>query len=215
MEQIINTRNEILNNCQGKLLVLTGFTASGKDTLMNRLLESGAVDHQLMSYTTRPPRQGEIDGVDYNFLRNDAFEGMLAKDEFFQYRQVESPKGTYYYGNKREDIYEVLNGKNVVWRLSIDVAAKAEELIASKFKPEVASMILPQLHKVFINVERLTVCKDRARKRSHMPNDELVNRLRSEYNDYLKYRSQFDLTVTNSDLDTAYEEIYQTLIQNE
>ncbi len=215
MEQIINTRNELLNNCQGKLLVLTGFTASGKDTLMNRLLESGVVDHQLMSYTTRPPRQDEIDGIDYNFLSNDVFEGMLAKDEFFQYRQVASPKSTYYYGNKREDIYEVLKGKNVVWRLSIDVAAKAEEVIVSKFEPEVASRILPQLCKIFINVERLTVCKDRARKRSRMPNDELVNRFRSEYNDYLRYCGQFDLIVTNSDLNNTYEEIYQTLIRDE
>ena len=71
---------------RGILIVVSGFSGSGKGTLMKELLERYKDRYALsVSATTRRPREGEIHGREYFFLSRDEFEKMIAKDELIEY----------------------------------------------------------------------------------------------------------------------------------
>ena len=80
----MNTNNNEITR-KGLMFVLSSPSGAGKTSLSRKLLE---LDNELflsISYTTRPPRPGEIDGEDYFFVDNDDFELMREKDEFLEY----------------------------------------------------------------------------------------------------------------------------------
>ncbi|MED5273076.1 MAG: guanylate kinase, partial [Pseudomonadota bacterium] len=82
---------------KGLMFVLSSPSGAGKTSLSRKLLE---LDDELflsISYTTRPPRPGEIDGEDYFFINNDDFALMQEKNEFLEYAKVFD----YYYGTPR------------------------------------------------------------------------------------------------------------------
>lgn len=208
----LNIDREIVQPA-GRILVLTGFTASGKDTIMNRLLEEDNKSIQLPSYTTRMQRPTELNGREYNFISNSQFEELLEEGAFFQYTSHQDSRGNMvYYGNKREDILSVLNGHNVIWRISIDAAANAEQIIADSFEPETANSLITRITKVFVGLDRLTVCMDRARNREGgMSNAELLRRLRVEMEQYYMYADRFANIISNTDLDQSVSTINSVL----
>lgn len=72
----------------GMLVVLSGPSGVGKDTLLRRLAEVCPGIERCVSYTTRAPRAGEVPGVDYNFVSADEFQKMIEAGEFLEYAQV-------------------------------------------------------------------------------------------------------------------------------
>jgi guanylate kinase len=79
------------------IIVLIGHSASGKSTIENKLIERGY--KKIVSYTTRPPRKGEIDGIDYHFITEADFKAMKISNklaESVQYRD-------WHYGIAKED----------------------------------------------------------------------------------------------------------------
>ena len=71
---------------KGKLVVISGFSGAGKGTLMKALLAAHPDRYALsVSATTRDPRPGEKDGVDYFFVTDETFDSMIQKDEFLEY----------------------------------------------------------------------------------------------------------------------------------
>ncbi len=192
----------------GKLIVITGITASGKDTLMNHFIENGDAI-QLLSYTTRPKRPGEVNGVDYHFISQEEFESQLVEGAFFQYRRTFNANGmVYYYGNKAEDMMRIVDGKNIFWRVSPDAAGRAVDIIEGNFSPEMAKILLSRMTRVFVGVDRLTVCLDRARNRDGgMDNAEILHRFREELDSYYKYHDQYDIIISNMDLESSIAQI--------
>ena len=83
-------------NRKGILIVVSGFSGSGKGTLMKELLSRYPDTYALsVSATTRQPRDGEQDGREYFFISKDEFEKMIAKDELIEYaRYVKNYYGT-------------------------------------------------------------------------------------------------------------------------
>lgn len=83
-----------------KRIVLVGKAASGKDFTRKKLEEQGF--KYAVSYTTRPPRDGEQDGKDYFFLSVEEFEKMISNDEFYEYVTFNG----WYYGTSNKQFYE-------------------------------------------------------------------------------------------------------------
>lgn len=87
----------------GKLIIVYGATASGKDTLLREMQDYGVM--RLTSYTTRPMREGEEDGVEYRFVTKEKFDEDLANDMVIEHREYTIANGdTWYYYFKKNTI---------------------------------------------------------------------------------------------------------------
>jgi guanylate kinase len=114
---------------QGRLIVITGPSAVGKDTVLQELF---AIDPSLeycVSYTTRAPRPGEIDGVSYFFVDEPTFRAMIDRDEFFEWSTV--------YGELKGRTYETVNraiasGKDTVIKIDVQGADKVRARIGDE-----------------------------------------------------------------------------------
>lgn len=110
---------------KGKLVVISGFSGAGKGTLMKALMKEYGDSYALsVSATTRKPRPGEMDGVDYFFVTKDKFEQMIAEDALIEYAQYVGN----YYGTPKEYVQQQLDlGKNVILEIEIQGALKIKE----------------------------------------------------------------------------------------
>lgn len=110
---------------KGILIVVSGFSGAGKGTIMKQLLQQYPERYALsISATTRKPRTGETDGVEYFFQTREQFEEMIAKGELIEYAQyVEN-----YYGTPQTYVNEQLAaGKDVILEIEIQGALKVKE----------------------------------------------------------------------------------------
>ena len=115
---------------KGILVVVSGFSGAGKGTVMKRLMEKYDDYALSISVTTRPPREGERDGIEYFFKTKEEVEAMIENDEFLEYaRYVDN-----YYGTLRLYVEEMLaKGKNVILEIEIQgamqIKAKNQEAV--------------------------------------------------------------------------------------
>lgn len=110
---------------KGILLVLSGFSGSGKGTVVKEIMKKYSDRYALsISATTRAPRPGETDGVEYFFKTRAEFEAMIENDELVEYAQYVSN----YYGTPKAYVEEQLNaGKDVILEIEIQGALKIKE----------------------------------------------------------------------------------------
>lgn len=123
-EEMLSRRKQPL------LIVISGPSGVGKDTVIDRMKERGLPFHFVVTANTRPRRPDEIDGVDYFFVSHEEFERMIENDELFEHAIVyEDLKGV-----PKHQVEEALNsGKDVVMRLDVQgaetVRAKCPEAL--------------------------------------------------------------------------------------
>lgn len=109
---------------KGILVILSGFSGSGKGTLMKRLLEKYDNYALSVSATTRSPRPGERDGVDYFYKTEEEFSRMIRNDEFLEYACYVNHS----YGTPAAYVDEQLNlGKDVILEIEIQGALKVKK----------------------------------------------------------------------------------------
>ena len=115
---------------KGVLTVVSGFSGAGKGTVMKRLIHKYDDYALSISVTTRNPREGERDGIEYFFKTKEEVEAMIENDEFLEYaRYVDN-----YYGTPRFYVEEMLaKGKNVILEIEIQgamqIKAKNQEAV--------------------------------------------------------------------------------------
>jgi guanylate kinase len=112
-------------NERGLLVVLSGPSGVGKGTVRKALFELEG--HDLVysiSMTTRPPREGEVDGEDYYFVTKEEFERRIRDDQFLEYAEFVGN----YYGTPKDKVEEQLdNGKEVVLEIEVQGALQVRE----------------------------------------------------------------------------------------
>jgi guanylate kinase len=110
----------------GRLIVLTGPSGVGKDTVLHELFALDPTLAYCISYTTRPPRPGETDGVSYFFVDEATFRAMIDRDEFFEWSTV--------YGELKGRTFETVNkaiasGRDTVIKIDVQGADKVRARI--------------------------------------------------------------------------------------
>lgn len=185
-------------NRKGILIVVSGFSGSGKGTLMKELLSRYPDTYALsVSATTRQPRDGEQDGREYFFISKDEFEKMIAKDELIEYaRYVKN-----YYGTPKEYVRKQLDaGKDVILEIEIQGALKVKEEFPDTLLLFVTPPSAGELKKRLVG--RGTETMDVIESRMNRACEEAEG---MDYYDYL---------VVNDDLNMCVEEMHM-IIQGE
>lgn len=124
-------------NRKGILIVLSGFSGSGKGTIMKELMKKHSNVYALsISATTRAPRVGETDGIEYFFKTKEQFEEMIKNEELIEYAQYVE----HYYGTPKAYVTEQLEaGKDVILEIEIQGALKVKE----KFPDTLLLFVMP------------------------------------------------------------------------
>ena len=115
-------------NNQGKLIVITGPSGVGKGTIVKSLLEKNPQIFLSISATTRSPRQGEVDGVNYYFLSRDQFEAMIDKSELLEWAEY---AGNYYGTPKNPVVEGIKKGKTIILEIEVLGARQVQKTFPS------------------------------------------------------------------------------------
>lgn len=94
------------------ILILIGKTCAGKTTIRDLLKEKGF--DEVVTYTTRPKREGEIDGKDYHFISDEEFINKIHSGFFAEYKTYNTVKGLWYYGTSRESLEKAEGDKVII-----------------------------------------------------------------------------------------------------
>lgn len=110
---------------QPLLVVISGPSGVGKDTVLQRMKERGVPVHFVVTATTRPARPSEVNGVDYIFVSNDEFAEMIEQNELLEYAIVYGD----YKGIPKQQVRDAMgSGKDVVMRIDVQGAATLRRL---------------------------------------------------------------------------------------
>lgn len=193
----------------GPLLVLTGKTASGKDTVMLKLLQKFPDFKRIVTTTTRAPREDEKNRVDYNFISEEEFKQKQAQDEFIEYVEY----GGNLYGTEKQQFINNL-GNSLVWRIDPSMAGRLKEFIKTSFNQSLAEMILRKLVVIYLTVDNQIVL-ERLHKRG-LGNGEIQKRMDQDKIFWDKYGKNYDFVVENipGKLENTVEKVIQ-IIQDE
>uniref|UniRef100_UPI004056EFF8 guanylate kinase n=1 Tax=Agathobacter sp. TaxID=2021311 RepID=UPI004056EFF8 len=185
-------------NTKGILVVISGFSGSGKGTVMKKLMNEYGGSYALsVSATTRAPRPGEEHGIDYFFVTEEAFESMIEQDELIEYAKYVNN----YYGTPRKYVEEQLSaGKNVILEIEIQGALKIKE----KF---------PETTLLFLTAPNAAELKKRLVGRGTEPQEVVEARLSRAYEESLGVE-KYDYIVVNNALDDCVNCI-NTIIANQ
>ena len=182
---------------QGKLIIIAGPSGVGKGTVRSEILKNKSLDFAFsISYTSRLPRKGETDGVDYFFVKEKEFLSLIKDNEFIEYNKYVGN----YYGTSRTQINNLRKkGKNII--LEIDVNGTRN--VMSQFdKSEIISF--------FILPPSLKELEKRIRLRSTENNLTIINRLKRAKEE-LKLKKYFNYQIINDDPKRAAKEIINIL----
>ncbi|MGB9668059.1 MAG: guanylate kinase [Thermosulfidibacteraceae bacterium] len=180
---------------RGTLFVISAPSGTGKTTIIKRLLSTFDDIYFSVSYTTRPKRNGEIEGVDYVFVDEKTFKDMVEADEFLEYAVV---YGNYYGTPKRPVLERIERGIDVV--LDIDTAG------AMSVKEKVEDTVL-----VFIFPPSIDTLVERLRLRG-TESEEVMRKRISQAMVEIERSNIYDYWVLNDSIDRAFEELKSIVI---
>lgn len=175
---------------RGVLIVISGPSGAGKGTICKALLEKHNDLFLSVSATTRQPRKGEVDGVNYYFLTKEQFVQKVEKGDFLEWAEVYGN----YYGTPKSEVEKMLDaGKNVILEIDIQGALKVKE----NTEDGVFIFILPP------SMEEL---KQRIIGRGSETPDSLMRRFNSAYQE-INYISKYNYGVVNDTVEEAVKKI--------
>lgn len=177
------------------LTVISGPTAVGKGTVVRYMLEHFEDVHLSVSGTTRPPRPGEVDGVDYYFLSEDEFKLLIDTGQMLEYAIVH---GSNYYGTPRQPVEAAIAaGKHVILEIDIQGAR-----LVKAARPETAT--------IFIAPPSWDDLVSRLKGRGTESEAEQTNRLLTAKAE-IQAQSEFDHVVINDEVARCAHEVLELM----
>lgn len=174
---------------RGQLLVVSSPSGAGKSTLCKRLRAEFDDLGFSVSFTTRAPRPGETDGVEYHFRSATTFQEMIGRDEFAEYAMVHGNM----YGTSAETVEAALSeGRDLIF----DIDFQGGRALRRRFGPDVVL--------VFILPPSLQELERRLRSRATDANEVIERRLKVALSE-MEHYAEYDYVIVNDDLDKAYD----------
>ncbi|AGX42365.1 guanylate kinase [Clostridium saccharobutylicum] len=178
------------NKGRGLLIVISGPSGAGKGTICKEFLDRHPDVALSVSATTRSPRNGEVEGINYYFMSKEEFKEKIEVNDFLEYAEVYDN----YYGTPKSNVEEVLeSGKDVILEIDIQGALKVKE----NTEEGVFIFILPP------SMEEL---KQRIIKRGSETQESLMKRFKSAYKE-INFVSRYNYAVVNDEVDLAVEKL--------
>lgn len=177
---------------KGKLIIISAPSGTGKSTIIGELTKDDSLKLEFsISATTRQPRRGEQDGVNYYFMTVDQFKEAIANDEFAEYEEVYPGR---YYGTLKREIERINgDGRNVI----LDIDVKGGVNVKRMYGDEALS--------IFIAPPSIATLQARLEGRATDSAEEIAKRVaKAEFE--LTFADKFDHRVVNDDLATAVEQ---------
>jgi guanylate kinase len=176
---------------RGLLIVVSSPSGAGKTTLCRRLIDEFPDIVFSVSYTTRPLRRGEEEGIDYHFVDRATFDAMVAREEFAEWAEVHGNR----YGTTVEAVAQALDGGRHVL---FDIDYQGGRQIKAKFEKEAVL--------VFVLPPSLAELERRLRQRATDEADVIDLRLKKAL-DELKQYGLYQYLIVNDDLPRAYDRL--------
>lgn len=178
-----------MNRSSGAILVLSGPSGAGKSSLINKIKDHIGSIYFSISTTTRPMREGEVDGVHYHFVSVDAFKKDIEEEMFLEYAVVHGN----YYGTSLGPVKKALKeGKLVIF----DIDVQGHDAVQNRLSDITTS--------VFITTPTLEELKKRLYNRSTDSEAVIEGRIEMAKREVQRI-SEYDFLVVNDDLDEAAE----------
>lgn len=172
------------------MLVLSSPSGAGKTTISRALLDGDPDIGMSVSVTTRPPRPGERDGVDYYFIDGPRFEEMVARDELLEHAEVFGNR----YGTPRAKVEALLaDGKDVLF----DIDWQGTQQVSQKAATDLVS--------IFILPPSVGELEARLRARAQDP-EEVVRGRMAKAADEMSHWAEYDYIIVNRDIDRSVTE---------
>ena len=176
---------------KGQILIVSGPSGSGKSTLLGRLLKEENDLYFSISSTTRAPRQGETEGVNYYFINKDEFKKGIDADEFLEWACVHGN----YYGTSLKPVLKALEeGKIAIF----DIDVQGFNIAKSKFAENITS--------VFITTASKNELKSRLQNRGTDSAQTIEKRLINAVGE-MEHILEYDYFLINDDLQNCYENL--------
>jgi len=176
---------------RGVLLALSSPSGAGKTTLCKRLLSQNPDVVLSVSTTTRPPRPGEIDSVDYSFVSEEIFKKQIEENEFFEWAEVFG----YYYGTPKTPVMDAVSeGRDVIF----DIDWQGAQAIAEQAPEDTV--------RVFILPPSLELLEDRLTKRGQDTQDVIDGRMARAKGE-IEHWDEYDYVIVNDDFARALEKL--------
>lgn len=175
----------------GQIIVISAPSGAGKGTIIQKLLERDSKTRWLsISATSREPREGEKDGVNYYYLSKEDFEKKIKEGYFLEYTNYAGN----YYGTPKEYIKEKIEkGIDVILEIEIEGATNIKKLI-------------PEALFIFIMPPSLKELVKRLKKRGTETNDKILKRFHAAYKEVNEV-TKYNYVVVNDEVDIATEKI--------
>ena len=192
---MVNKERWWLKLSKGFLLVISGPSGSGKGTVSNQLLNRNEDVIFSVSATTRKPRIGEVDGLNYIFIDEESFKEMIEKDKFLEHAFVHNN----YYGTPRDFVIEQIEKGEIVL-LEIDVQGAMQ--IKKNYKEAVFIFLLPPT---------MDELKNRIIKRGTESEEDINRRFENAFKE-LDFVGEYDYFVVNEKIDEAVSNIESIIV---
>ncbi len=176
---------------RGQILLLSGPSGSGKSTVLSRLFAEFSNVYFSISSTTRSPRAGEKDGVNYHFISLEEFEKDIKDGLFLEWARVHGN----YYGTSLKPVLEALNNDKIV---VFDIDVQGYFLAQKKYAKQITS--------VFLTTKNATQLENRLKNRASETQESIKERLKNASKE-MEYIDKYDYIIINDDVNKAYDEL--------